>query len=315
MKPRPDHLDILEQLSSRPPSQPELVFDDEPLEDLLYGKRERGPTSASLFIQSRKHLAGIQEAYKKGDIQAVIDESQKLVFAGCAISVGTCAQIAGIMRKIVPHIPNPVMRFDLAPLKPLLEKIWQTGMEKRDDSLLKKAGTSLYQWYQHHQHYEKARSVMRTLIDIHVREGDRSEEAVTRNNYAFEYFLEGRFLEAIPEFDKAVVIFEQMREEGQCANSRANSWMCRYELGDLGEIRQTETELRRLAGILKREKLWQARKPLILLARIAERDSRIEEAIALVEQAVEACKHTHTHYPEMDGKYLTCLKTLKAPLC
>jgi hypothetical protein len=115
-----------------------------------------------------------------------------------------------------------------------------------------------------------------------------------------------------PEFEIAATIFEETREEGQRANSLSNSWMCRFESGELTENDQAEPELRRLAEILTGERLWQVRKPLILLDRIAERHSRLEEAISLVQQAIEACRNTNTRYPEMDGEYPAHLKALQA---
>ncbi|MBN1567783.1 MAG: tetratricopeptide repeat protein [Acidobacteria bacterium] len=311
MKVLTDQSDNLDRIDFTASSLSELVFDDEPLEHILYGKGGKGPTPAGLFRKSREYMDGIHEAYAKGDIQTVIDASRQLMSDDCTISMGVCFRIAGLMKKIVPHIPNPVMPFDLTPLQPLLEKIWQIAAENGDAALQKTAGSSLYQWYQHHRHYEKARIILRELIEIHIRDGDRSEEAVMRNNYAFEYFLEGRFQEAIPEFEKAAMIFEETGETGQCANSRSNSWMCRFESGDLPETERVEAELRRLAEILEHRKYWQARKPLILLARIAERHSRIKEAISLVRQAMEACRHANTRYPEMDGEYLAYLIALQ----
>lgn len=208
---QPDYFDRIDAVT---PSMPELVFDDEPLEHVLYGTGTQGPTPASLFRKSRVYIVKINEAYGKGDTQAVIDAAREFMSDDCVISVGACYRLAGIMKKIVPHIPNPLMPFDLAPLRPLLERIWQVAVESRDAGLQTMSGTSLYQWYQHHRQYDSARSILRTLIEIHFLDRNRSEEAVTRNNYAFEYYLEHRFLEAIPEFEKAAMIFEETGEAG-----------------------------------------------------------------------------------------------------
>ncbi|MBN1567175.1 MAG: hypothetical protein JXA73_04985 [Acidobacteria bacterium] len=280
---------------------PDLVFDDESLEHVLYGKGNKGPTHASLFGGSRKHVGSILDAYRKADIQAIIDAGAALISDGCALSVGTCLQLARIMRGIVPQIPNPIMQFDLLPIRPLIEKIWQIALERNSKGLQKAIGDSLYRWYEHHMRHEEARSILERLIEIHIEEKNRFDEAVDTNNLAFEYLLEGRFREAIPGFEAAAKLFGEIGAAAQGANSLANCWMCRFECGDLEDMSRVEAELLQLAKVLGKAGCWQARKPLVLLARIAEQQGKIQEAIVLVKRAIEACDGSGTRYPEMDG--------------
>jgi len=46
----------------------EFVFDDEPLEQILYGKELGGPTSASLYLPALKYIQGISHALRNRKI-------------------------------------------------------------------------------------------------------------------------------------------------------------------------------------------------------------------------------------------------------
>ena len=82
--------------------------------------------------------------------------------------------------------------------------------------------------------------------------------------------------------------------------------------GDLADAGQDECELQRLAEMLSQAGSWQVRKPLIVLARIAEREGNIEYATVLVKRAIEACAGNNTRYPEMDAEYLRQLECRSA---
>lgn len=134
------------------------------------------------------------------------------------------------------------------------------------------------------------------------------DEAITLNNLAFEYLLEGRFKEALLQFEEAANLFQTLGIPAQSANSRANYWICKFESSHLDATDQVEAELRSLAETLTRARYWQARKPMILLARLAEQLGDLDESILCVEKAIQACKGSRTRYPETDAQYLQRLK-------
>ncbi len=289
-----------------------LVYDDEPLDHILYGTGIGGPTRASLFIKAGECLADMRTAYGLADIQSVIHAAAILGADAGPVSVGMCFEITHIMTQIVPQIPDPIMMFDLSPLQILLEKVWKVALEKNHKALQKRASGPLFRWYEHHRRYEDARDVLKRLIEVCVDEADRSDRAVATNNSAFEYYLEGRFHEAIPGFQAAAGLFEALGEGGQQANSLANSWMCRMAGGDLADAGQAECDLQRLAETLSKAGFWQVRKPLIMLARIAEHQGNLENAAALIKRAIEACAGSNTRYPEIDAEYLRQLECKSA---
>lgn len=281
-----------------------LVFDDEPLDHILYAEGNTGPTPAGMYARAGELLAEIRRHRADGDIEAVTHGLAMLAAEECPISTGTYAELAGLMMQLVPQIPVPILKFDLRPLRPLLERIWSIACTCNDNALLKKSAAPLYRWYEHHMFYEEARRVLSGLLEVLAREGNRPEEAVVINNLAFEYLLEGRYQEAIPGFERAAVIFEEVGEYAQSANSRANYWTCRFDRGESISFEEAEPELYRLSEVLGRACFWQVRKPLVLLARLAELRGEIPKAVDLARQAVAAGERSGTRYPEIDSAYL-----------
>jgi len=285
-----------------------LVFDDEPLERILYGKEVEGPTQANLFASGLKCVRQIRQAYGDGDIPKTLEGIAEFTRNGDSLSVQMCFELAEIARAIVPSYPNPVLPHDLAPVGPLLEQMWGLAAATKNQRLQHSLGTPLFRWYEHHERYRDARRVLNTVLHMYREHGDRSGEAIVLNNFAFEYLLEGRWQAAIPLFEQAATMFRKNGNDYECANSQANYWICRFECGDLGDIEAVETELKRLESILTKQPGWHARKPLILLAKIEERRGNTPAAIRLVERAIEACRGSHTRYPEWDANYLRDLQ-------
>jgi tetratricopeptide (TPR) repeat protein len=147
------------------------------------------------------------------------------------------------------------------------------------------------------------------MVEINAEQGDISDDAVCRNNLGFEYLLEGRFQEAMVHFDRAVRLFEITRDSPERANSRSNHWICLFELGETGNLKQAEEELQELAETLTQAHYWQARKPFILLARISEQKGNLRKAVAYVKRAIRCGTGSGTRYPDTDREYLRRLES------
>lgn len=285
-----------------------LVFDDEPLDRVLYGKEVEGPTQANLFVSGLKCVRQIRQAYGDGDIPKTLEGIAEFTRNGDLLSVRMCFELAEIARGIVPSYPNPVLPHDLAPVGSLLEQMWSLAAATENQRLQHSLGTPLFRWYEHHERYPDARRVLNTLLNLYREHGDRSGEATVLNNFAFEYLLEGSWQAAIPLFEQAATTFRNNGNQYEYANSRANYWICRFECGDLGEIEAVETELKQLKSILTKQPGYHGRKPLVLLAKMEERRGNTQAAIRLVEQAIEVCRGSNTRYPEWDANYLSDLR-------
>ena len=287
---------------------PEIVFDDEPLETVLYGQHGGGKTPASLFGRAREFVSWVREAHRAGDMGTVIDICKVLAARDTSISLGMGSELAHILTEIVPQCPNPVLRYDLAPLCPLLEKIWELALKTENIALQERIAVPSYRCHEHYGQFAEAQRVLRWILEISRRTGNRRDEAIYLNNLGFEYLLEGRYRKALHDFDEAAHLFEAIDDSTQHANSRANYWTCKFESSELDATDQVEKELRGLAKTLSRWKTWQARKPMVVLARIAEQRGDLEDAIRWQEKAIKACEGSGTRYPETDAEYLQRLK-------
>jgi len=154
----------------------EFIFDDEPLDRILYGKSLGGPTPASLFSHSARYVREICQLFPGGNIQEALEKASELAAKRYAISKGMRFKLADIMKAVVPSFPNPEIQYDLSGLRPLLEQIWKIAPTAEDKKLQEGVSTPLFRWYEHHQKYEDARRVLEVLIRWYQEQGDPSNE-------------------------------------------------------------------------------------------------------------------------------------------
>ncbi len=293
--------------TSKRVSVKEFLFDDEPLESILYGAPDTGPTIANLYWPAMQHVRMIVELCKDDDIPSALEKVAELGEKGYPLSLGICLELAWVMRVMVPTYSNPVLTHDLSVLDPLLGAMWDIAMRCADKALRLEVGTVRYRWHEFHHQYEEARHILSVLIDSYRERGSRTDEAIMTNNYGFEYFLERRWRDAAGFFEKAVGLFEECGDKMNRANSRANYWLCRLECGDFEELEKNEAELEALHQALKGScsASWHKRKPYILQARLEEQRGNIGKAIDLVREAINIpTDGVKTRYPEMDREYL-----------
>ncbi len=283
----------------------ELVFDDQPLEAILYGQKGDAPTSATVFGRARELLAPVRDAHRARDVQGVVDRCTPLVADDLSIPAGLCFELVGIVSAIVPQYANPLLRFDFRPLLPLLEKIWAVALANDNETLLDRMATPFFRLYEHYGEFDKARQVLGWLLEKSRQHGDRFQEAISLNNHAFEFLLEGRFGEALSEFEQAANLFQSLGDSAETANAWANYWQCKFEISDLEAPDKAEAELKKLEKTLTRSRYSShARKASIVLAKIAEKRGDLKEAIRRTKRAIAAAKGTGTRYPETDAEYL-----------
>jgi tetratricopeptide (TPR) repeat protein len=194
-----------------------------------------------------------------------------------------------------------------------LEEIWKLAVRLANERLQTDAGSPLYRCYEHQGRYKDARRILTRLMEINRAHGDRVNEAVHLNNFAFEYLLEKKWDDAAPYFAKAALIFKDTGQNFDYANARANFWTCRFEAGDFGSVKEAKKELTAHAKTLKGGSSWHSRKPLILQAMLAEKEGRIPQAVRLVKGAIKASARSNTRYADMDKAYLMRLERKEAP--
>jgi len=96
-----------------------------------------------------------------------------------------CAELTVVLSMIVPHVPNPVLPHDLAPLCPLLEKIWELALERNNEFLLQRIAWPSFRRHEHYGQLGEGKRLLKWLLQNSRHHGNRREEAITLNNLGF----------------------------------------------------------------------------------------------------------------------------------
>jgi len=296
------------------PGAREFVFGMEPVEQVLYGETSPAPAIANAYLNAEARIEEIHSLHAAGNYRDLLKAASSLGESGYPLSIRQCLVLTIMLRAVVPGYPNPVLAFDLEPLGPLLQSMWNNAMKRDDERLQNHIASVYFRWFEHGKRYEDARRILAKTIENCRSHDDRGGEAYALNNFAFEYMLERRWQEAMPLFEAAAEAFRGQTHAVECANSRANYWLCRLECGDVIDLEEAEREVIELKDILCQSGSgWHARKPYVILARIEEARGNWAEAVRFAEQAVNCGQGSDTRYPEEDLRYLEHLKKTAKP--
>ncbi len=234
-------------------------------------------------------------------------------FARFQSGQGNFEHFASLMRKLIPDIPLPIATLESAPLAPLMKTLLCFIDETNDPGVVRWTNPWMYRFFEHNRDFDVSRGILKKLAAIYQYEGNRPYEAIAINNLAFQYQLEGRPCEAIPLFEFAARRFREERCDFQYANARANYWMCRFSLNmiDRNKLTSIEKETLKIMEYIGQTGAWFERKPLILLAKIEEIRGNLQNAIHLVQLAIDSGHHCETRYPVIDQKYLNFLRAIE----
>ncbi len=220
--------------------------------------------------------------------------------------------IAAAVSAMVPNCPKPLsVRFDALHVVKVLELVWEFALTNDDINIQRLAGPSLARLYEYLKRYDEAYEVNNRLLQDCRQTGNRREEASMLNNLGFTLLLHERWSEAAPYFEKASSLYKELGVNLNHANALCNYWHCRIKLGEWGNIEETRSILKNLAGILRGSRGWYERKPLVLLARLEEHLGNHRTAIPLVVKAIRSAGISDTTYPEEDRGYLKKLWSMK----
>jgi tetratricopeptide (TPR) repeat protein len=299
--------------NNQPEKNEDFFFDDEPMEKILYGKSpDIGPSAANLYLPEKKRMEEIISIFKSCQIKDELMEAvRKVSFldqSGIHMNIDMSHQLSFYMGELIPLYPNPQLDIDISGLENLLLQMWKASIRSSGLNLIYRIGTMFYRWYEHHGKYREARKIIARLIKHNQKKEENLNAGVLLNNLAFEYMLEQRWKKAIPIFERAQKIFSERGDRYEYANARANYWLCRIECEMPMDFEKVEEECKDLLKILSGETSWHERKPLIILAKIKEKQGKLSQAASLVSRAIKVCKNSKTQYPEMDNTYLSILR-------
>ncbi len=289
------------------PNREDFYFDDEPLEQLLYGTGGR-PSPASIFSATRERIWKAQSCLDQDQPQEALKEISELSDPQYRVVQSHLAELAGILGHFIPLVPCPALDWDLRIVGPLLDRMWSLERGGPPFSLGDTIGQLHFRQHEHLEQYEEARQVMAVLIEQAKAPAYQMSLAINTNNYAVEYLLEKRWAEAFPLFEQALQLMSGLGYEREWAAVRANYLHCRLEIEGQRIGPEIEPELHTLRQIQVNGHDWRERKVLILLARVHEAQGDLAGATAYVERAVQVGANTNTRWPEIDGRYLAKLR-------
>jgi tetratricopeptide (TPR) repeat protein len=288
-----------------------LVFDDEPLDGVLYGELSKGPTPADCFIPIKEHMRIIREAAQNRD-RTILLETLTLIFSeDMPLHMPICDEIIDITETLIPIDPLPELSYDISGITPLLEKIWSLQKREHDYDRRVRIGNRLYRSYEHQGKFDKARDILNTLISLAQERHRRTSEAVYTNNLAFEYLLEEKWQSAMMLFQRAEKIFINEGDSYEVSNARANYLSCLFSVCSASEMAKHENELNELAQELSKDNNWRARKPNVLLSRIRESLGDIDGAVDYMERAINASEGKGLKWTEIDKTRLSELNSIR----
>ena len=293
-------------------SSQSLVFDDEPIEDVLYGTPGPGPTAADAFEGTRRMMDWLGRLAQRGELNEALGILKSLAAGPQPLSLRACLELVTILARLIPRVPCPILRHDPRGLEPLLEQICAELAARDAAELLDSARNLLFRCHEHLGDFESARRILQDMVEAEGECGDRLRLACNLNNLGFEYLLERRWREALPYFERAAALALEAGDPVEAAVMRSNYWQCRIELDGPCCCANLEGEAAELRNVLESRGDWRARKALILLARLEENRGNLDAAIALAERAVAVARGSATRWPEMDGDYLEQLRASRA---
>ncbi len=293
------------------PTANSLVFDDEPMEAILYGQPGPGPTIANAFGRVRKILERLKRFVRQGALIETLGELKSLAADLPPLSLSACRELTEILSIFIPCVPCPILRHDIRSLEILLEGICE-ALSRHNTFVLEGARTLLFRCHEHLGNFESARRVLQAMAAILTQPADRMRLACNQNNLGFEYLLERRWSDALPYFERAAALATETGDRVEAAVMRSNYWSCRVELDGIEGCDGLEAEAGRLRQVLEGSRDWRVRKVLILQARIMEHRGKQDEAINLVLRAIAAARNSETRWPEIDGSYLEHLSAARA---
>jgi len=276
----------------------DLVFDDQPIESILYDEPGAGPSSASLFSATAPQVSAIIRALDEGAVEEPLRRLASLLARGDLMSQDLLGETARRILALLPQVPCPIIKHRRIPYRELLQPIFAAALAHGARELMEAAGTTLYRFCEAMGRYRDAIDVIATMLER--AKGNLPNQAVLTNNLGYDYFLDRDWERAAACFERAVELFTRANDTLNRNNSRLNLLCCRYEQGQT--VEGLEREVSELRALLAPS--WLQRKALILLARVAEQRGDPKAAIGLVERALAACKKVPSRHRLEDRAYL-----------
>ena len=223
----------------------DLVYDDEPLDELLYGQLTHGPSAANLYSPIKR----LELALSSADgtvIERAFREASGCCGANPSLIPEIVAKLSDLARGCLPQWPKPLNGALSAAGLQLLELLWKRGRDAGQRSSMLAAGSVLWEWYEYAQRPASAREVLEELVALHRDQAADEPMQGLLNNLAYQHFLLRDWPKARQHYQSACEIAERSGNRADFLNSRVGWWAARYEECPVEVASELVAELRRL---------------------------------------------------------------------
>jgi len=285
-----------------------LYFDDVPLEDILYSSGPRRPGAAGLYLRGREPVNAFVRAALGRDHADAARLALRIVKLKAALSVPMYIDAVRACCALIPPYPLAILRYEFSPIVALLHKAWRFAVEEGHSDLQEIAANPYSRCQEMVGNYEASRKALLQLREIHRNRGDLEQEAAALNNYAFTYWAESRYEEALPGFEEAVEKFQASGAYFRVPNARANYWDCRVQVDAEADLDEAERVAHELMKALHRSFFWQRRKPFLLLSRVRNRQGKLRAAIRMARKVCAISENQSSGLAGLDCEWLFFLQ-------
>ena len=268
----------------------ELVYDDDALEAVLYGRGAATPTLACIHVGEPNPLliavlidsgdrAALERTYH--DLVAYVESRPRLERA-------TFIALVAATRKLLPVWPRSLKQRLPASATVFLEALWRRSRTEHEEELADGTGALLWEWYEYLQRAEDAREVLGVLVET-ARSSKRPEQAsLLLSQLAYQWMSEKKWAEAEKTYDEAGKLALGIKSRRNYLIARIGWWFARFEMGGAGVAEALRDELSSFLPEL--EKLgtpMTLRKALVVLARAEALLEAWDQAVRHIDRALD----------------------------
>ncbi|MCF8301676.1 MAG: hypothetical protein K9I94_00265 [Bacteroidales bacterium] len=279
-----------------------LYFDDEDINELLYGPNSPEPTPVTPF---QEKLAAMNSAFRNQNMEKFIKETVDLFIANKILPDFVYIKTSIYLKTIIPDKVKPKLPPDLKKLKPVIDRFYEYSIEKQNF----KHTSLIHRFYEFSGHYDKGIRILEARLLDAKKKKQMGEVAITMNNLAYIMaFFKGQMNAASPIFRKAALLFYENNDRFNYINGMLNHLLCEIENveRDIEEIQNEMFAVISEMGFPQFEaacEYWQFRKYYILRAKYHERKSEYHKAIFYVKRIIKVLRNADTVLLDEDLSY------------
>lgn len=287
---------------NNPPHPPGLVFDDAPLDAILYGD-PGGPSSADIFVAHAELRAAIRQAWLEGRTTDALRQTHELLSNDLALTEGDILITLGKITFMIPDCGWPILPAGAFRYETVLEPIFGRAVRAGRYALAQKSGLLLARAFEARDRFADSAAVFATLLTYARLRRNRVEIAQNTNNLGYTLTLQGRCAEAERYCDEAVAGFTAVEAQSRANNARANLLTARMALDGFPDALALESEIMAVDQRYPQNGDWRRRKTLVLLAKIREHLGDLPAALDLVDLALVLTRGIRTLHRREDARY------------